>query len=323
MPTRRHVLTATLAAPSVVGAARAQGTGGPIRLVIPFATGGSTDVIGRMVADEMSRRLGQPVVPENRPGAGATLGTGLVARAAPDGTTLLLSTISGLAIGHTLYRDRIQWDADRDFAHVAMLFGTPYVLAVNPAFPARTLEELVAESRRRPGGLDYATSGIGSVPHLLGLRLAQATGANLTHVPYRGGSQAATDVVAGVVPALLDGLAATAPLMKAASVRPLAMSSAERVPEFPEVPTFAESGVPGATADGWAGIAAPAGTPRPVLERLAEAVRGALQTPAIQRRLAETATGPGDRFLDDMQAYVRAEVAAWAPVVAQSGARPE
>ncbi len=311
-----------LPALALPGLARAQGTA-TIRLVIPFAPGGSTDVIGRLVAEEMSRRLGVTVVPENRPGAGATLGTGLVARAAPDGTTLLLSTISGMAIGHTLYRDRIAWDADRDFAHVAMLFGTPYVLAVNPAFPARSLEDAVAEARARPAGLDYATSGIGSVPHLLGLRLAAATGARLTHIPYRGGAQAATDVMAGVVPVLLDGLAATAPLMRAGSVRPLAMSSPERVPDFPDVPTFAERGIPGATADGWAGIAAPAGTPRPVLERLADAIRGALETPAIRRRLAETATQPGRLFLDDAQSFVRAEVAAWAPVVAASGARAE
>ncbi len=328
MPRRRTLIAAAgaaLAAPR--GApALAQTTSWPsrpIRLVIPFATGGTTDIIGRLMADEMSRFLGQPIVADNRPGAGATLGTGLAAQAAPDGYTLLLSTISGMAVGHTLYRERIQWDADRDFAHVAMLLGTPYLLVVNPRFPGATLADYVAEARRRPQGLEFATSGIGSVPHLLGLRLAQAAGIGLTHIPYRGGAQAATDVIAGVVPSMIDSLTAASANLRAGTVRALAFSSPRRIEGFSDVPTFAELGLPQLTADGWAGLAAPARTPRPILERLAEAVRAAQAAPQVQRRFAETATQPGRVFLDDAQAFVRAEIAAWAPVVRQSGAAPE
>ena len=316
----RAALVASLATPAL---AQVPWPSRPIRLVIPFGAGGTTDIIGRLMADEMSRFLGQPIVVENRGGAGATLGTGLVAAAPPDGYTLLLSTISGMAIGNTLYRERIQWDADRDFAHIAMLLGTPYLLVVNPRLPATSVAEYVAEARRRPQGLEYATSGVGSVPHLLGLRLAQATGANLTHIPYRGGAQAATDVIAGVVPSMIDSLTAASANIRAGAVRALAFSSPERIPEFREVPTFAELGMPQLNADGWAGLAAPARTPRPILERLAEAVRAAQAAPNVQRRFAETATAPGRVFLDDAQAFVRAEVAAWAPVVRASGATME
>lgn len=329
MPSRRTALLAALAAPATVRAQTAPQTttpwpaARPIRLVIPFATGGTTDIIGRLMAEEMSRRIGQTVVPENRPGAGATLGTGLVAQAAPDGYTLLLSTISGMAVGHTLYRDRIAWDADRDFAHIAMLLGTPYLLVVNPRFPATDLAGFLAEARRRPQGIELATSGIGSVPHLLALRLAQATGIQVTHVPYRGGAQAATDVIAGVVPCMIDSLTAASANLRGGLVRAIAFSSPGRIADFPDVPSFAELGLPQLTADGWAGLAAPARTPRPVLERLAEAVRAAQAAPHVQRRFAETATGPGRVFLDDAQAFVRAEVEAWAPVVRASGAAPE
>lgn len=295
----------------------------PIRLIIPFGTGGTTDIIGRLMADEMSRHIGQAIVIENRPGAGATLGTGLVAQSAPDGYTLLLSTISGMAVGHTLYRERIQWDADRDFAHVAMLLGTPYLLVVNPRFPARSFQDYLAEARRRSQGIELATSGIGSVPHLLALRLAQATGIAITHVPYRGGAQAATDVIAGVVPSMIDSLTAASANIRGGMVRALAFSSPERIPDFPDVPSFAELGLPQLNADGWAGLAAPARTPRPILERLAEAVRTAQAAPNVQRRFTETATQPGRVFLDEAQAFVRAEIAAWAPVVRQSGAMPE
>lgn len=316
---RRHLL---LAAPAMLAVpALAQSYPGPVRLIVPFATGGTTDIIARLIAEEMGRRLGTVVVVENRPGAGATLGTGLVARAAPDGTTLLISTISGMAVGNTLYRDRIQWDADRDFAHIATILGTPYLLLVNPQTPMRTVADFVAAAKR-PNGVAYATSGIGSVPHLVGLRLAQAAGFELQHIPYRGGSQAATDAIAGTVPSVMDSLTAASAYIRAGQLRALAFTTRERIADFPDIPTFVESGFPDIIADGWAGIAAPAGTPRALQERLAAAIREAMAAPQVARRYAETATLPGTLFLDDAQAFVRAEVAAWAPVVRASGATP-
>lgn len=316
---RRHLLASSvlLAAPALAQAPYP----GPLRIIVPFAAGGSTDIITRLLAEEMGRRLGTTVVVENRPGAGATLGTGLVARAAPDGTTLLVSTISGMAVGHTLYRDRIQWDADRDFAHVAMILGTPYLLLVNPRTPFRDVASWV-EAAKRPPGLAFATSGIGSLPHLIGLRLAQAAGFELLHVPYRGGAPAATDAIAGVVPSVMDSLTAASAHIRAGTLRALAFTTPERVADFPDIPTFTDAGYPQLVADGWAGIAAPAGTPRPLLERLAAAIREAMAAPQVARRYQETASRPGRVFLDEAQAFVRAEIAAWAPVVRASGAVP-
>ncbi|PWC28663.1 Bug family tripartite tricarboxylate transporter substrate binding protein [Teichococcus aestuarii] len=326
LPTRRALLGALpLAAGLAARPAAAQAApwpqAQPIRMIVPFGAGGATDIAARVIAQEMTGVLGQSIVLENRGGAGSTLGTGYVARAAADGYTLLITTISGLAIGQTLYRDRIQYDADRSFAHIAIMMGTPYLLCVDPRLPIRSLAEYLAAARAKP--MDYGTSGVGGVAHLLGLRLARATGVALEHVPYRGSTQAITDVMAGVVPSVLDSLTATSAHLRSGALRPLATSAPQRSPDFPEVPTFRELGYPDVVADGWAGLAAPAGTPRPVLERLAEAVRHAQGTANVQRRFAETATTAGRLYLDEAQAFVRQEVAAWAPVIQASGITPD
>jgi tripartite-type tricarboxylate transporter receptor subunit TctC len=293
----------------------------PIRVIVPFGAGGATDIAARVIAQEMQGTLGQSFVLENRGGAGSTLGTGYVARLPPDGYTLLITTISGLAIGQTLYRDRIQYDADKSFAHVAIMMGTPYLLCVDPKLPVRSLADYLQASRGKP--MDYGTSGVGGVAHLLGLRLATATGARLEHIPYRGSTQAITDVMAGVVPSVLDSLTATSAHIRSGALRPLATSAPERSPDFPDVPTFRELGYPDVVADGWAGLAAPAGTPRPILEKLAEAVRRAQASPNVQRRFAETSTSPGRYYLDEAQNFVRQEVASWAPVIQASGITPD
>ncbi|MFC7610929.1 Bug family tripartite tricarboxylate transporter substrate binding protein [Teichococcus aestuarii] len=201
------------------------------------------------------------------------------------------------------------------------MMGTPYLLCVDPRLPIRSLAEYLAAARAKP--MDYGTSGVGGVAHLLGLRLARATGVVLEHVPYRGSTQAITDVMAGVVPSVLDSLTATSAHLRSGALRPLATSAPQRSPDFPEVPTFRELGYPDVVADGWAGLAAPAGTPRPVLEKLAEAVRHAQGTANVQRRFAETATTAGRLYLDEAQAFVRQEVAAWAPVIQASGITPD
>ncbi|EHL96403.1 Tat pathway signal sequence domain protein [Acetobacteraceae bacterium AT-5844] len=330
---RRHVLqgaaalsATALSATALPGrGAMAQGVpwpqAQPIRVVVPFGAGGATDIAARVIAQEMQASLGQSMVMENRGGAGSTLGTGFVARLPPDGYGLLITTISGLAIGQTLYRDRIQYDADKSFAHIAIMMGTPYLLCVDPKLPIRDLAGYLEAARTKP--MDYSTSGVGGVAHLLGLRLALATGARLEHVPYRGSTQAITDVLAGVVPSVLDSLTATSAHIRTGALRPLATSAPERSPDFPDVPTFRELGYPDVVADGWAGLAAPAGTPRPILERLADAVRKAQASPNVQRRFAETSTTPGRYYLDEAQEFVRQEVAAWAPVIRASGITPD
>lgn len=292
-----------------------------INVVVPFGAGGATDIAARVIAQEMQASLGQSLVLENRGGAGSTLGTGYAARQTPDGYTLLITTISGLAIGQTLYRGRIQYDADTSFAHIAIMMGTPYLLCVDPRLPIRSLAEYVAASQSRV--MDYGTSGVGGVAHLLGLRLARATGAKLEHVPYRGSTQAITDVMAGVVPSVMDSLTATSAHLRSGALRALATSAPERSPDFPDVPTFRELGYPDVVADGWAGLAAPAGTPRPVLEKLAEAVRKAQDSPNVQRRFAETSTTAGRLYLDAAQDFVRREVASWKPVIEASGITPD
>jgi tripartite-type tricarboxylate transporter receptor subunit TctC len=317
----RRSLLATLAMPAL---AQAQWTpSGPIRLIVPFGTGGSTDIIARLVADQMGRHLGQPVVVENRPGAGATLGTGMVAQARPDGQTLLISVISSNAVGHTLYRDRINWHGADSFAHIAIIMGTPYLLLVNPRQPMTTLAQYIEAAKARPGALTYGTSGVGSMPHLVMIRFAGLAGIEVTHVPYRGGAQAATDAVAGVVPSVIDSLTAAITNIRSGALRALAHTRAARVPEIPEVPTFAELGFPQLVVDGWAGIAAPAGTPQPVQERLAAAIRAALEAPLVRQRYAETSTGMPNLFLGDAQRFVEREIVAWAEVVRASGAAPD
>jgi tripartite-type tricarboxylate transporter receptor subunit TctC len=310
-----------LAAPALAQTSWPQGQ--PIRLVVPFGPGGTTDILARIVTAALSRRIGQTIVVDNRPGAGGTLGTGQVARAAPDGYTILLSSISALVVGKVLYGERVAWDPDRDFAHVAMVASTPYLILVRPDSPFRTLADLAAEARRRPGALSYATSGIGSMLHLVMVRFLSAAGVTMTHVPYRVLPQAYVDVAGGALPVLADALTAASGHIRSGALRPLAQSGRERIPGFPDIPTFRELGFPDLVVDGWSGVALPGATPRPIQERLAAATREVLDEPEVVRQYAEAAAFPFRLFLDDAQRFVREEIAAWAPIVRASGATVE
>ena len=291
----------------------------PIKLIVPFAPGGSTDGITRQIADELRGRIGQAVVVDNRAGAGSTLGTGQVAKAAPDGYTLLVSVISAFSVGSTLYRGRIDWDPDKSFAHIADILRTPYALMANKAMPFSSLAELFLSAKRVPG-LSYATSGIGSIPHLVMLRFAKAAGIELTHIPYRGGAPAVADAIGGTVSMVMDGLAAAVPHLKSGALKGLGLTSSTRSAVLPDVPTFEEQGFTGNIVEGWAGIAAPAGTPRPILEKLASSIRDVMALPALQERYRAASSLPGSLVLDDMQRFVRADAEAWRPLVIASGA---
>jgi tripartite-type tricarboxylate transporter receptor subunit TctC len=317
---RRALLAAGAATLAVPALAQSPWPNRPIRLVIPFATGGSTDALARLLNDYVSPRLGQPIIVDNRPGAGATLGTGLAADAAPDGYTVLLSVISAFSVGSTLYRGRINWDPIRSFAHVAMIQRGYYALMSNPRTPYTNPGTLAAAAKAAPGRLSYATSGVGSLPHLFMLRYGQVAGIEMTHIPYRSGGQAVTDVIAGNVPVTLDGIAASVTYMRQGQIRGIGITGPERSPDFPDMQTFVENGWPGLVAEGWAGIAVPAATPQPIQQRLAAVYEEVQKIPAVLERYKGWAVDPGNRFGAEMQAFVAQEVETWRPLVIASGA---
>jgi tripartite-type tricarboxylate transporter receptor subunit TctC len=321
---RRRQLLATggavLASPALV---QAQGLGTwpnrPIRLIVPFAPGGSTDVLARLLTEQMTPRLGQPFIIDNRPGAGATLGTGLGADAPADGYTVLLTVISAFSVGSTLYRGRINWDPVRSFAHLGMIQSGYYALMAFRNAPFGNPGELAAAARRTPG-IAYATSGVGSLPHLFMLRYAQAAGIELTHVPYRGGAQAVTDTMAGVVPVTLDGIASSVNQIRTGQIRGIGITAPTRQTAFPEMHTFVEHGLPGLVAEGWAGMAMPAATPLPIQQRFTAVLKEVLELPSIIARYQQLAIDTGTRFGADAQAFVAQEVETWRPLVIASGA---
>jgi tripartite-type tricarboxylate transporter receptor subunit TctC len=242
-----------------------------------------------------------------------------VAKAAPDGYTLLVSVISASSVGSTLYRGRIDWDPDKSFAHIGDILRTPYALLAHKGAPFSSVAELVAHARRNPG-VAYGTSGVGSIPHLVMLRFAKAAGIELTHIPYKGGAQAVADAIGGQVPLVLDGLAAAVPHLKSGALKGLGVTSPARTAALPELPTFVEQGFRDTVVEGWAGLAAPAGTPRAVQEKLAAVLKEVMALPAMQERYRAAASTSGSLFLDDMQRFVRADAEVWRPVVMASGA---
>ncbi|RKK01369.1 tripartite tricarboxylate transporter substrate binding protein [Pseudoroseomonas wenyumeiae] len=322
---RRQLLGGGLAAATLVPMtaphAEAAWPSRPIRFIVPYPPGGSTDVVGRLIGQALSEELGQPIVIENRGGATATIGSQVVAQAKPDGYTLLLSNIASHAIAATLFRS-LPYDPVKDFTHIALLVNTPTILVVNPSFPARNLADIVRLSKEKPGGLDMASSGSGSSNHLLLVRFAELTGAQLNHVPYRGGGPAMTDVIAGTVPMMSDTLPSALPHLLAGSVRPIAVSGPERSALMPEVPTFREQGIDLINLP-WYGLSGPAGLEPAIVNRLSEATRKILASTELRARLGEIGSIPGDLGPEQYTTLVREEVGRWAPVVRASGASAE
>jgi tripartite-type tricarboxylate transporter receptor subunit TctC len=316
---RRAWLAAAVGATAVPGVASAQTfPNGPIRLVVPFAPGGTTDVAARLLAEGLGQRLGVSVVVENRAGAGATTGSQLVADAAPDGQTLVMSNIASHAISPHLYRN-LRYDAVRSFTHIAMVITNPSVWVANRDSGIASLAEVVRLARGRNGGLDMASSGSGSSNHLLIVRFAQVAGIEATHVPFRGAGPAMQAVIAGQVPMMSDSLPSAAGHIRQGSVRAVAMSSAERHPAFPEVPTFREQGFD-LVSTSWFALSGPAGMPPAVAERLHRETMAVISTPEMRARFAELGGSPGEMTPAGFAAFVAAELARWAPVVRASGA---
>jgi tripartite-type tricarboxylate transporter receptor subunit TctC len=319
MLSRRSFLAASVA---VALPARAQTwPTKPIKLVVPYAPGGSTDVVGRVIAEYLGQRLGQNIVVENRPGKGATIGTSQVAKAPADGYTLVMSNVAAFAIAPPLYGD-LDYDPVRDFVHITLASFNPSVLVVNPAFPAKTLAEYVAYAKANPDKLAFATSGPGSSNHILGVRLGQLSDTKLVHIPYRGAGPAMQDVIASNVPSMLDSLPSAAPHIKAGKVRALAVSGEKRNPAVPDVPTLKEAGYD-LVSYSWFGLSAPAKTPAPIVERLAAEMQVVLKHPDVVKRWQEIGAESSTMTPAEYGAFVKTELEKATVAVKASGAKPE
>ncbi|MEM5430213.1 tripartite tricarboxylate transporter substrate binding protein [Cupriavidus oxalaticus] len=294
----------------------------PITWVVPFAAGGSTDIVARTIGQEVSRALGQPVVVENRPGAAGAVGAGYVARAKADGYTLFGGTISTHAINASLYKN-LSYDPVKDFEPVSLVGYVPNVLMVNAELPVSNVQELIAYAKKK-NGLSFASSGAGTSTHLAGELFADLIHVPMTHVPYKGSPQAVQDVAAGLVPFLFDQLTAGEAMIKAGKLRALAVTSPKRSALLPRVPTMAEAGVSGFEMVSWQALYAPHGTPREIVQRLNAEVVRALKQPAVQQRLSQQL---GMEIVGSTPAELAAlmdkEIPRWAALVKKSGAKAE
>lgn len=316
---RRAALAALGSLPVFSGRAAAQDRS-PIQLIVPFAAGGNTDVLARVLAQAMSSDLGRPVVVENRPGAGTMLGAQGVASADPDGRSYLFTT-SGYAIAQVL-QPKLPFDPDKDLVPLAQVATVPMVVAVNPGVPAKTLGELIAYLKANPGKLSFASAGSGSALHMAGELLKYAGKVEIAHVPYRGAGPALTDTMSGVVQIIVDGVTTTAPHVKSGALRALAVTATERSPMLPDVPTVVEAGLPGLETQIWNVVMVRAGTPDAVTEPFRAALLRALASPDLKARFADLgAQVTPDSTPDQVKALIRREIEKWKPVAAANGLR--
>jgi tripartite-type tricarboxylate transporter receptor subunit TctC len=293
----------------------------PIRLILPFPPGGGTDILGRLVAERLSASLGQPVVIDNRGGAGGNLGAAEAARAAPDGHTLILAATT-LAISPSLYA-KLGFDPQKDFAPISLVATVPNVMITHPSVPAQTLKEFIALAKAKPGAMNFGSGGTGTSNHLGGELFNIVAGVKLVHVPYKGVNLAMNDVLGGNVQLVLIGIPAAAPNIKAGKLRALAVLARERSAALPDVPTAAEAGLPDFDVTTWYGVLAPAGTPRPIVTRLNGELVRIMHSPDLKERLATMATEPRTSTPEEFAAYIGEERARWAEVVRKTGIKAE
>ena len=294
----------------------------PITIVVPYAPGGTTDMLGRLIAQQLGTALGRTVIVDNKPGAGTAIGASQVARSAPDGSTLLVATSTTLAINPWLYK-KLSYDPAKDFAPVGLIGAVLLMVVVHPSVPARTLAELVALAKSKPEGLSYGSAGNGSPQHLGAEMFKFATGTAMTHVPYKGSALALTDLLGGQLQLMFTDIAPALQHVRSGKLRALAVTSKKRQPTFPDVPTVAESRMPG-TADfeavAWQSIVAPAGTPPPVVERLSQEIAKVIAQPALRQKLENDGFEPGSSTPAQLAAYIRSESERWGQVIRASGA---
>lgn len=308
----------------LVGFAQAFGAGypdKPLRMIVPFTPAGATDLLARLVGEQLGKRLGQPVVIDNRPGAGANIGAEIAAHAPADGYTLLMGPASVYAISATLYPN-LGYDLGKDLVPVCLIANVPHVLLVNTDLPVKSVPELIALAKKQNGGLNIASQGSGTVSHLEAELLKSMADIDMIHVPYRGSAPALLDLMGGRVQVMFDSIASALPHIRAGKVRAIAVAASTRFPLLPDLPTVAES-LPGYSAHSWLGIFVPAGTPKPVVGRLQRELAAAIEEPKARARLVEAGFEPRSSTPEAFAKLVREEVAKWAPIVKMSGATPD
>ena len=292
----------------------------PVRVIVPYPPGGGNDTLGRLFAAKLGERMGQSFLVENRPGAGTMIGTEAAAKAAPDGYTILLSSIATHALSPNLY-SRVPYDAVKDFAPITLLGVAPTVLVVHHDLPAKSLQELVSLARSKPGALAYASGGNGTPPHINAEVFKSVAGVDLLHVAYKGGGPALVDLIAGRVHVMLDTAASAMPHVRSGKLRALALSAPKRSAEYPDLPTFAEAGLPQYETNAWYSMHAPAGTPGPIVGRLNRELVAILKDPDIVARFKQLSTDPVGNSPEEFGAFVKAELEKYARIIKAAGIR--
>jgi tripartite-type tricarboxylate transporter receptor subunit TctC len=294
----------------------------PVRLIVPFPAGGGSDVVGRIVAQKLGERIGQQVIVDNRAGAGGSIGTEAVVKAPPDGYTVVLASTSEIAINPGIY-SKLNYDTVKDLAPVAMVAATPMVVIIHPTFPVASMHDFIALAKAKPGAINVASSGAGTITHLSGELFRSMVGVTWTHVPYKGAPAALTDLASGQVQVMFSSLPAAMAFIKSNRVKPIAVSGRTRAESLPQIPTVIESGVPGYEVEYWYGIFAPAATPRDALMRLGDEIAASLKQHDMITNLANQGAAPGRLTPTQFADFVKAEVAKWVGVVKSSGARAD
>jgi tripartite-type tricarboxylate transporter receptor subunit TctC len=316
--TRLFAILLALAVPLSAGAQAFPSK--PLRLIVPFTPAGAVDIASRATAHELTRILGQPVAVENKPGAGGNLGAAEVARSAPDGYTLLMTTSGIQAINPALYT-KMPFDPNKDLVPVAPLVSLNNVLVLHPSVPAKSVKEVIALAKSQPGKLSYASSGNGTSVHMSGAMFTQLTGTDILHVPYKGSAPAVTDLLAGQVNMMFDNVPSVLPHIKSGKLVALATSGAKRDPALPDLPTIAEAGVPGYESGVWFGLVVAAGTSKEIISKLNAAAVQAARSPEFEKRMKDLGYNIIPGTADDMSTMIKAELARWTPIVKASGAK--
>jgi tripartite-type tricarboxylate transporter receptor subunit TctC len=320
----KRLLCSALVALGVVGPTMAETyPARPVTMIVAYPPGGASDVIARVVAAKLTERLGQQVVVENRAGAGGNLGAKQAAQAKNDGYTILMGAVTAHSIAQTLTPDTARYSLEKDFAPVSMLGNVPVMLVVNPNVPAKSLKEFVELVKQKPGQVTLSSAGIGTTQHLAAEKFALATGTKILHVPYKGSGPAITDLIGGQIVGTFETGPATMSFLKSGQLRALAIASKSRSSQLPDVPTMAEAGLPNYEVSGTYGILAPAGTPKPIIDRLNAEVKVALASPEVQAQLAEQGVIPTYTTPKETAAFIRAEIAKWAEVIKAGNVKPQ